>query len=103
MESYNIPFSILELICTLISKKLPIQIKPFIGIADVPSVNSEGNSSKGAWLCKDLKAENVTLKAELLELSKAPAAKPIKAKPEQIDPAKLTNYQKLKLSRGEEI
>jgi len=50
-----------------------------------------------------LKAENTKLAAQLLELSKAPAAKPIKSAPTQIDPTKLTNFQKLKLSRGEDI
>jgi len=78
---------------------------------DAQIANEIGNAIKSILVkyseveksIEDLKAENVKLKAELLELSKAPAAKPIKAKPEQIDPAKLTNYQKLKLSRGEEI
>ena len=52
---------------------------------------------------EDLKEQNTKLKAEVLELSKEPAAKPIKSTPTQVDHKNLTNYQKLKLSRGEEI
>ena len=49
----------------------------------------------------EFKAENETLKAEVVELSKQPAAKAVKTKVKQKTYAEMTNYEKLKFNRGE--
>jgi hypothetical protein len=46
-----------------------------------------------------LKKENETLKAEVLELQKQPAAKPIKTAPTQVDYSKLSNREKMEYNR----
>jgi len=48
---------------------------------------------------EDLKKENETLKAEVLELSKQPAAKPIKSQPTQVDYSKMNNREKMEYNR----
>ena len=49
----------------------------------------------------EFKTQNETLKAEVLELSKEPATKPITSAPVQVEYSKMSNYQKLKHNRGE--
>ena len=50
-----------------------------------------------------IKKENTDLKNEVLELSKQPAAKPIKSQPTQVDLSKMTNYQRLKYNEEKGI
>ena len=49
------------------------------------------------------KKEIADLKNEVLELSKQPAAKPIKSQPTQVDLSKMTNYQRLKYNEEKGI
>ena len=49
----------------------------------------------------EFKAENETLKAEVVELSKQPAAKAVKTEVKQKTYVEMTNYEKLKFNRGE--
>ena len=50
-------------------------------------------------LFRELKKEVETLKAEVVELSEAPASKPIKTKPQTVDFSKMTDMQKYKYHR----